>query len=49
MCIGEKHKILNFKKNKKIAVIVITRNITMAKQQRKKITIMPRFFFQQQQ
>jgi hypothetical protein len=49
MCIGEKHKNLNFKKKKKPAIVIITGNITTAEQHRKEITIVPLFFFQQQQ
>jgi hypothetical protein len=36
------------KKKKTTEIIIITRNITMAEQHRKEITIVPRFFFQQQ-
>jgi hypothetical protein len=50
MCIGEKHKNLNFQKKKKPAIVIITGNITTAEQHRKEITIVVlRFFFQQQQ
>ncbi len=49
MCIGEKHKNLNFQKKKKPAIVIFTGNITTAEQHRKEITIVvPRFFFQQQ-